>query len=1109
MLSNLSSLLTKPGMLSKLPAVSLKHKLKEGENRYVSVMFADIVGFTHMSERLDHEVVQELFDQLMMSFSEIVIKYGGYVDKYEGDLVMVHFGSKEFLEQVSLRAVYAGLELIEVIEKFNEIRVSIPELVAVDKDLKMRIGINSGWVTTGKIGLKREGDFTVYGDVVNLAARMESNGVPNRIMLSEELRRELAPYVEFESNGIMHFKGISEAIGVYLVKSIVTHAGSRVISDSSFIGRDRVMSDLLAAYRNCKEHISEVDNIQLIGIKAPAGMGKTRIIKELTNMVDTSVYISEISPLIQNPYASFSALIRQFLLLPASCSQTELKSTFISSFCSLVKTMGVSSLAESLKAQQDVYGYLLGLNEDNIVGEPKEVSAVINNALMILIRAMGEQHGRQRYPLVLVFDDLHFADELSLTALDYISKYLISVEDVGSSSHLCIMFLLLYRDYYTPSQVLSDNLHYTEIELSELTEGEIKQFISHNLSGQEINEQVITQITQKSAGNPMFIEEWLNIVQDRYKKNQRSDWDISTIPNGITALILTRLNELDIPTKLMLQHSSALGFLFPENLIRLLEAELQDRGAHEIDISVLDATDLLAKLSEGMATPTFQFRHELHHQAIYSTMLKSNRRILHTIAATIIEAEYQHELEKWYFSLVDHCDRAGEIDRCKKYLGKSIEYAHSLFMNKKELSLCDMLMEKSSASEIDAIMLRKAVLYLDMGDYLRAEEVLKAISQTQLEIGLNKDKYILAKVRMLLTRYDRNIAKDYLISHLDEVTTPEAKITGQIIMLDIRRQDANDKKFLADATNLLQQLAPTQSQYPRLENIIGLYYANIGDYSQAISYFDRTIEHCLQHRILLRWAHQNKANILSKTGRMEEAMLEYKLALKLAQFMDDDAGICKLLCDMGTQYHSMGDEVNAAKMLDESIVIAIRSGNLKQQGLTMYNLARLYSEQGELQKAKTTLSKCLRIGYKLSYNPVLSHGRDLLGDILYEEGRADYAKKIYLCNLAYQQEINDIEGIAHTYGNLGNIAADEQDFESAEEYYRLQQSILHDIGDVEGEGKAWYNWGILDAERGLISSAQLKVTTALELFSKGGFSHYIETTKEYLDDLVRENQKNH
>ena len=134
-------------------------KLKEGERRMVAILFADIKGFTALSEKLDHEEIQTLIDKLMKLFSNSVESHGGYVDKYTGDQIMALFGAKVASEVDTQRAINSGFDMLDKISRFSNILKKSEKYGKLNIDLSIRIGVNTGMVTTGAVGKERAGDY--------------------------------------------------------------------------------------------------------------------------------------------------------------------------------------------------------------------------------------------------------------------------------------------------------------------------------------------------------------------------------------------------------------------------------------------------------------------------------------------------------------------------------------------------------------------------------------------------------------------------------------------------------------------------------------------------------------------------------------------------------------------------------------------------------------------------------------------------------------------------------------------------------------------------------------------------------------------------------------
>ncbi len=233
-------------------------KLEEGENRVVTIFFLDIKGFTAMSEKLHSELLKRIIDKIFKVFSNVIIKFGGFINQYEGDKIMAFYGSRVTTEADTERAIRSGLEILSKLKQVNEV------LISHDIELNVRIGINTGLVTTGKVGLQRERDFTVYGDTVNLAARMESNAPLNSIMIPVGTKRLVADIFKFKSIGKIRVKGKSQPIEVYTVdglrpKRVERWSRAKLIRKPEYVGREKEVKNIEKLFVASKFQIGKID----------------------------------------------------------------------------------------------------------------------------------------------------------------------------------------------------------------------------------------------------------------------------------------------------------------------------------------------------------------------------------------------------------------------------------------------------------------------------------------------------------------------------------------------------------------------------------------------------------------------------------------------------------------------------------------------------------------------------------------------------------------------------------------------------------------------------------------------------------------------------------
>ena len=310
-------------------------KLKDGERRMVSILFADIKGFTDLSDKLDHEEVQSLMDHIMKIFSNSVEVHGGYVDKYTGDQIMALFGAKVASEVDTQRSISTAIDMIDKLVKFNKIASSSSKFHNVEINLSIRVGINTGMVTTGKIGKKREGDFTVYGDSVNLAARMESNAPFGSLIIPEETMHLVKDHFNFTDHGEILVKGKKKPISVYLVDS---QKDFTVRHRSPFIGRDNELTELSAIYDQCIKNLKDnaITKVSFVGVHADAGIGKSRLIYEFIQNVNCDYSIGSCTNISSKPFHLFSTIIKDTLKISIIDNKDTVDKKFIDGMNELI-----------------------------------------------------------------------------------------------------------------------------------------------------------------------------------------------------------------------------------------------------------------------------------------------------------------------------------------------------------------------------------------------------------------------------------------------------------------------------------------------------------------------------------------------------------------------------------------------------------------------------------------------------------------------------------------------------------------------------------------------------------------------------------------------------
>ncbi len=568
---------TRLGELASAAPAVLAEKMRAaahlaGERRIVTAVFADVVGSTALAEGLDPEewtgIMNRAFDQI----SKPIYYYEGTIARLMGDSILAFFGAPVAHEDDPARAVKAGLDILEAVQKYAEDLKKNHDI-----DFKMRVGINTGPVVVGEVGSDLKFEYTAMGDAINLAARLQSAAKPMTVLISEETRRYIAPLFELEDLGQIEVKGKAGSVHVYEVIKAKDKAGKvRGLKsaglESPMVGRDRELEQLTSLTKALRESKG-----QMAVVVGEAGLGKSRLIMEwkaASKGKGKSAFQWATGQCLSYgqglAYHLLIDLLRGLVGVPAAAEEAETHEA-------------LKKLTDELfeAASDEVYpflGHLLSLKLDSQEQariqqlDPQALQAQYLMALRRLLQAKAEQR-----PLILILEDIHWADPSS-------TDILIKLMPLTREARL--LFCLLSR----PEQdapgwklVKSAKENYgdilQEVHLSALTETDSRQLVANLLEIEAIPEKTRTLILQKAEGNPFFVEEVIRMLIDRgalTQKNGRwvAEKEIENIdiPDNLQGLLLARIDRLPDEVKHTLRVASVIGRQFA---VRVLEEVLQ------------------------------------------------------------------------------------------------------------------------------------------------------------------------------------------------------------------------------------------------------------------------------------------------------------------------------------------------------------------------------------------------------------------------------------------------------------------------------------------------------------------------------------------------------
>jgi class 3 adenylate cyclase/tetratricopeptide (TPR) repeat protein len=647
----------------------------EGERRQVTVLFADIAGFTALAERLDPEDVHRIVDHCFELITAAVHRFEGTINQYTGDGVMALFGAPIAHEDSPRRAAHAALAVQRALRDYDR------ELQAQGGlHLQMRIGLHTGPVVVGKIGDDLRMDYTAVGDTTNLAARLQQTARPGSVVVSAATQTAIAGFFETLDLGEIAVKGRApvrafEVLRARARRSRLDAAVERGLTP--LVGRARELDILLERFAQVKR-----GHGQVVSLAGDAGIGKSRLLLEFRR---TLVEADGRATWLEGQCVSFGQsipflpLIDQ-LRLNFHIEEFDGEPEIIAKVEHGMRRMG------ELEAHIPYVRYLLSVDPGDRGILDMEASARRQKCFDAL-RALSLRGARLR-PLVLVFEDLHWIDAGT-------EEYLASMTDAVASVPL--MVILTYRVGYSPP-VPARSFH-TGLALQALSEADAVTMAGHVLGADRLPPALRQALLEKAEGVPLFIEEVTKTLLDLgVLRRDGGAYRIVegagplNVPDTIQGIIMARLDRLGEEGKRTVQLASVIGRQF---LGRLLErvAGVRER-----------LTELLAELKEleiiyelGLAPePAYIFKHALIQDVAYQSLLKDRRRELHRAVGRAIEEIYADRLAEHAEELAHHFQNGGDWEKAFTYLVRSGDRAKAAYANQAALDFYARALEAST-----------------------------------------------------------------------------------------------------------------------------------------------------------------------------------------------------------------------------------------------------------------------------------------------------------------------------------------------------------------------------------------------------------------------------
>lgn len=1097
--------------LPRVVANSLLHTPEglRSERREITVLFVDAVDFTHLSASLDAESVFKLINDFLGLMVASVHHYDGLVDKFTGDGLMAVFGAPVAHENDAELAVRTALDMQRAIAEFAPIaqtRLGAP--------IQIRIGINCGLAVAGVLGTEAQAAYTVIGETVNLAARLESHALPGHILVSERVYQQTQALFNYQALGEMTIRGLDTPLPLYDLLSeraiplaVRGLAGVRPV----FLGHAAELEQLAKV----RTALLEQHTGGIVIIRGEAGIGKTRLVAEWLSALSpnqANVFQGRGLPYAQGTgYGIFRSLLQNALrALPGGLAGVE---RYVSPDLRphLRAILGVRTAATEHSALREL--------------EPEQIKKLTLLAMREWAVTLSAE-----CPLILILEDFHWADDLSHDMLNAL---------VSLTRELPVLLCVITRPQ--PEKPLSwaaageaaTGLLVTEINVSPLSNEDSRALLENLINVRELPEAMIQLLLRHAEGNPFYIEEFVRTLIERQLVHAANgQWEVSPlintetleIPTTLRGLMMARVDRLPEDLRNLLRDAAVIGLQFSASLLN--EVRRRQQGSANVlpALERLTEMGLLVERHEG-EEKAYAFRHILTQETIYSSLLRSQRPLLHRNIAEAIEQLYAADLAPHVEVLALHYDRAGERSKALKYLLLAGDRARQRFANREALDYYSRALQLAQHIETYAVERRQANIGLGdinqhVGNYEEAIACYRAALESPTE-GFQEDaaEVMLKLGQVWHKKGNQQEAEIWLRQGLAQLRLAphplpkvEAQLDSELGWLSLRQGDVTTaQRWLEQAAQLAGQhqlYGPLSAIFNRLGAV---YYAQ-GDLEKATAAVQKSLELLEQVGDVVGMARPlNNLGILQKNqGDWEKALSSYHRCLEIVERIGDIEGTVIAHLNFGALYTELGEWDQAEAHLHTALKLAQQIMALNHLAQAHRNLGRVYLLRKQWGNSAQHLNAAISLYREIGAREQLelANAHFLRGTLNLEQGQIELAHEA--CELSFKL----LQSFEHedTTVNIekgrcellrGRIVYSQNDLEGAQQHIVQSIRLMQEGKSFLEEARSRYWLALLYSKQGAIPQAQAELLAARDVFTHFGAAADLAETMKLLEQLER------
>ncbi|MDH3680096.1 MAG: AAA family ATPase [Acidimicrobiia bacterium] len=994
------------------------------ERRVVTALFADVVGFTTLAERMDPEQVKHLIDRAFERLARDITMFGGVVDKVVGDEIIALFGAPVAHEDDAERAVRAALRMQHTMDSLSS---------ELDPPLHLRIGLNTGEVLVGTT--TAGGDYTAMGDVMNSASRLQELANPGETLVGEATRAATGEALVYRSVGPLPARGREEPLQAWVALRAVRPPGFHRQHGNVFVGRTHEMNMLAAQ----AQLAIDGHRAQLSVVSGEAGMGKTRLVNEasatMASQFRARVLDGRCLPYGEaNVWWPVADLVRDLFDLtydmPYDRAEADLQAA-------LAEHLPVSSPA-AIERYTVALLHALGYDTELRGGDRNRNRSEVVLAFTTVLDAEVSQR-----PVVIVLSDMHWAATAVWELVDHVLTEL-------ARAPLVVLTTARSGEH--------DHLPRGRHGLSVIQLGPLDDLASAELLAQlgtDLPEVIAGELVDRSGGNPFFLEELAGLVAkdgDALPATDGDDFDVDAaeLPATLRGIIAARLDALDNGERSLLEDAAVLGRTGPIDGLATMARETRRVAQIDLDLTALIDKDLL-EVSGGR----YRFVSNLVRDVAYGRLTKMGRAQQHHGIARYLESQQPDSVRNSVVvAIAEHYRAAAHL---------ASEVANVPGVDRAEvISRALYWLEQAGERALDVGAPLDAARWFDFGVDLATDEAATA-------------RFLFGRARAWAEIHDIAAARSDLerldtFPDLDPVMLARSLLTqgevdrkaGDLDRAAARLREAADRMAVLG-------VADQQALALRLLGMTEMVRSDASLARQALE-SSRAVAVAAGDRRAEAWALQSLAWQAFRQGRVLEARSLVTEAIDTFTELDDRGGLVWTKGVLAWVAFHTGDWEQARLLIDTVLPETQRRGDPWAEGITLSLDASLQLWSGNAQAAFELAQQAREVAERLDDSTLAVGSRAIEGRALVSLGRLDEGTTMLDEAFSLADQAGDRESrrvaVVTNCASAARLGEAERAIRWAARY-----DGLHDDPSVVGEAELIVSLALAMLQRGAVAEA--------------------------------------